>query len=342
MMNELEAQAEATADAETNAALGAGADSPAIVIAGMPTGDALRERVKDLMERNDLRQEAAAKEIGRSASALNQWLSGKYKGDVTAVEADIQKWIVSRGDAAVLNDTIGTEPRFVETPSAHAYLLALRYSQHGGKFGLIYGLSGAGKTRTVRHYATMRPNVWVMTASPAERTLVPFLKRLARAIGIANAGNGASEITDAIIAKVEGSGGLIVIDEADHVDLTAIEQLRFIHDQTRIGVVLVGNDVVYTQISGGTRQAEFARLYSRIGMRRQARCTREDIEAVARQMGVTGRDEIAFLKSIGLRSGAMRNVVQVVQQASVRARGKKEALAKEHLEMAWNNLGAED
>lgn len=342
MMSEHEAQAEARAAVEmTDAGAGSTTTAPA-GIPGAPTGDALRELVKDVMEQHDLKQDATAREIGRSASALNQWLSGKYKGDVTAVEADIQKWLARRADTAAFGPGLRAEPRFVETPAAKAYLSTLRYTQSGGNFGLIYGASGAGKTRAVKHYATIRPNVWVLTASPADKTLVPFLKRLARAIGIGDPGNGASEITDAIIAKVQGTGGLIVVDEADHVDLTAIEQLRFIHDQTRIGVVLVGNDVIYTNISGGTRRAEFARLYSRVGKRQRAFCTREDIEAVARSMAIAGREEIAFLKSIGLRSGALRNVIQVIQQAAIRAAGKGEDLSKDHLELAWNNLGAED
>ncbi len=341
MMSEFEAQAEAAAGAEADAAL-LGGSAGSGGVAGMPTGDALREAVKDLMERHDLRQEAAAREIGRSASALNQWLSGKYKGDVSAVEGDIQKWLARRADTVALGADPRREPRFAETGSAKAYLSTLRYTQAGGNFGLIYGQSGAGKTRAVKHYATTRTNVWVLTVSPAEKTLVPFLKRLARAIGIANAGSGASEITDAIIAKVTGTGGLIVVDEADHLNLLAVEQLRYIHDQTRIGVVLVGNDVVYTQISGGTRQAEFARLFSRVGKRQRAMCTAADIDAVAREMGIAGRDELAFLKGIGQRSGALRNVVQVVQQASIRAAGKGETLSREHLEMAWSNLGAEE
>jgi len=337
MTNLIEAQADADSGAETDAVLSRADALPA----ARPSGDTLRELARDIMEAQALTQSEAATQIGRSASALNQWLQNKYKGDVAAFEADVVKWVARNADSAALGNSAGSEPPFAETPSAKAYIATLRYAQTMGKFGVIYGESGNGKTRAIVRYAAIRPNVFVCTAAPSDRTLYPFLKRLARAVRVSNPGTGPAEITDSIIDKVAPARGLIVVDEADWLDIVPIEQLRYIHDRTGIGVVLAGNDEVYAQLTGGTRKPALARLYSRVGKRQRASCLPADVEAIARGMGVESREEIAYLKEIARRPGHLRNVVQVVQQGAIRAAGKSEKLTRDHLELAWTNLGAE-
>lgn len=337
MMTLSEAQAEADSGAETDAVLSRG-ETPR---AELPAGDALRQAVRDAIEDRGLTQDSVGREIGRSGSAVNQWLHGKYKGDVAAIDADMQKWLARNADADALGAHAGGPAQFVETNSAKAYIATFRYAQSMGTFGVLYGTSGTGKSEAAKHYAAIRTGVRIMTASPAERTLVPFLKRLARYCGIARPVSAASDLTDAIIDKVKGSRGLIIIDEADHVDVTPVEQLRYIHDQTGIGAVLIGNDTVYSQLTGGARVTELARIYSRIGKRQRATCLPADIDAIAKSCGITGRAEINFLRQIGSKPGHLRNVVQVIRQAGIRAAGKDAALSLDDLGTAWTNLGAE-
>lgn len=325
---------------------GADTEAAAVRAAATPTvtatGDHLRELVRAQMTAQGLTQEAIAREIGRSGSAVNQWLKGKYKGDVGGLERDFQSWLAQNAEAAALGAQTGKQRRFVETPTAATYLATLRYAQAFGDWGVLYGASGTGKTATLNHYAEIRTNAWKATCSPADSTLVPFLKRIARAMDIANPGSGASEITDAIIKKAENTGGLIMVDEIDHVGVTALEQLRYIHDTSGIGVVIAGNDKTYAQLTGGTRRDELARIFSRVGKRQRAQCTAADIAAVADAHGIEGREEIAFLKKIGASRGHLRNVVKVIRQATVRAAGKGEPLSLDHLETTWANLGAEE
>ena len=332
MMTEVEAQQEAHAGEEARAALAEA------TIAGL-RGDALREAVKELMAAQALTQIKAAREMGRSASALNQWLKGSYSGAVAEVEEDARRWLAGYERARRLG--LDTEMRVFKTRSGAAYQATLLYAQTAGQFGVIYGESGLGKTVAVRAYAAANPNVWVATASPAESRLVPFLRLLGRAVGVNQVGTGASDVTDAIVGKVRGTRGLIVVDEADHVDLQSLEQLRSIHDRTNVGVCLVGNETVYSQLTGGARRAEFARLYSRIGKRQRALSLPEDAEAIAKGLGVSGKDELAFLREIGKRPGHLRNVHMVLRQAKLIAKGKGVPVTREHLDLAWANLAVE-
>ena len=68
-----------------------------------------------------------------------------------------------------------------------------------------------------------------------------------------------------IVQRLQGTKGLLIIDEAQHLSLLALESLRSIHDATACGLVLMGNESVYANLSG-RRSAEFAQLFSRVGM----------------------------------------------------------------------------
>ena len=68
-----------------------------------------------------------------------------------------------------------------------------------------------------------------------------------------------------IVQRLQGTKGLLILDEAQHLMLPALESLRSIHDATACGLVLMGNEAVYSRLSG-RRSAEFAHLFSRVGM----------------------------------------------------------------------------
>ena len=67
--------------------------------------------------------------------------------------------------------------------------------------------------------------------------------------------------------RVNGVRGLLIVDEAQHLSLRALETLRALHDATGAGLALMGNAVVYARLTGGRRAAEFAQLFSRVGKR---------------------------------------------------------------------------
>ena len=67
-----------------------------------------------------------------------------------------------------------------------------------------------------------------------------------------------------IVQRLQGTKGLLILDEAQHLMLPALESLRSIHDATACGLVLMGNEAVYSRLSG-RHSAEFAQLYSRVG-----------------------------------------------------------------------------
>src|SRR5208282_2541361 len=75
----------------------------------------------------------------------------------------------------------------------------------------------------------------------------------------------AGEVYDNL-TKWLGKGDLLIVDEAQHLDDSALETLRGVHDSTGCGIVIGGNPHVITRYKGA-RKARFEHFLSRIGMR---------------------------------------------------------------------------
>lgn len=227
--------------------------------------DVLRQFLPGFLTDAGLSQERAGKEAGISGSALNQWMQNKYKGDNDAVTEKILIWLSSR-ERKHTTATAVTGNSYIETDTGNKINAALAFAQSAGDFELIYSGAGVGKTITIKHYATLNPNVWVVTMRPDTSGVAAALEEIGEAMGV-RTGTRANRLSREICRRIEGTGGLLVIDEAQHLTVAAIEAIRSIHDATEIGVVLSGNESVYARLTGGARSANFAQLFSRIGKR---------------------------------------------------------------------------
>jgi len=233
-------------------------------------------------------------------------------------------------------------PPWVETPSARQIRSVLEFARHFGSMGAAYGGPGVGKTSTIERYQATSPNVWLVTASPASNQPPALIWMIAEAVGLRPSGNTAAYTLDReIIDEVRGRHGLIVIDDAHHLSLRALDAVRAIHDQAHVGVVLAGNETVYSQLSGGgTRALHLAQLFSRIGMKRAlTRPTLEDIDAVIDGYAITDAGVRKLCRHIGRKPGALRVLAHTLRMAAMYARAAGEQLSRSHIQQAWADLG---
>lgn len=301
----------------------------------------IRSRVRDAMQQSGLSQAAAAKEIGVSPASLNQWLQGKYLGNNEELEEKAGRWLDARDRRDDAAGTIVAPPRWFRTPSSQKILDTLAYAQMAGDIVCVYGGPGVGKTVTLRQYRDTNPATWIATMAPDSAPVVPALEEVAEAVGLRDAAGGARKIARAVRRKVEGTRGLLIIDEAQHLSVAALEELRSIHDATGIGLALVGNEAVYARLTGGTRASHFAQLFSRIGSRLFiSRPTIGDVRALAAAWGVKGKAEMDLLQQMASKPGALRGVSKVLALASMSAAGAEITVAA--LRHAWSNLGAQE
>lgn len=302
-------------------------------------GAGLRADVTLAMLSDRLSQADLAREIELSASALSQWLKDAYKGDNAAIEARLSAWLARRAVRAIPVEQPGA-PQWVDTPTGQAIEKALAFARSRRKIAVVYGGAGVGKTTALRRFARNTPGAWIVTASPAIGSMAALLRELCRAMELSASGWKNSALSADIVRRLAGEPSVLIVDEAQHLSIPALEQLRYIHDQAGAGLVLSGNESVYSRLTGGNRRADFAQLFSRVGRRmRISLPTEGDIGAVLDAWQITGRPERAYAQQIAELPGGLRGLFNLLEEASLAARGLDRAMNVRLLRMAWVELG---
>ena len=301
-------------------------------------GAGLRERTRAAMAAAGLSQAKAAHEIGLSDSALSQWLAGKYGGDTAGVDAKVERWIKAHDERAVLAQRMPAAPEWTPTPTARRIEAGLSYAQLAGDVTVIYGGAGVGKTQAARRYAETRPNVWIAAMTPAVQALGPCLERLALACGLRPTNGRPARLEVELRDRLTGSQGLLIVDEAQHLSPRALEGVRSLHDATGVGVALIGNETIYSRLTGGRRAAEFAQLFSRIGKRvRLTTAGKGDVEALLAAWSIEDAAAREAAQEIALQPGALRGLTKALRLATLFAKGG--TLNAKHIASAWRDLG---
>lgn len=68
---------------------------------------------------------------------------------------------------------------------------------------------------------------------------------------------------------LKGTKCFVIIDEADHLTLNALQAVRNLNDEANVGIVLVGNNKLYQQMISGVRGYEFDQIRTRIFLKPQ-------------------------------------------------------------------------
>lgn len=208
---------------------------------------------------------------------------------------------------------------------------AADYAQMCGDISLIYGEAGLGKTFSLRQYAKENDVIYVELRD-CDKSTKGVCERILEVVGNGKRGND-RVLINTIINHLKNHPQLIIIDEAQHLLLKAVENLRAINDATETGMVLCGNPHIYDQMHG-KGQAHFAQLYSRIGIRR---CivspNMNDIQAIFSVYGLDS-DSLQFLHGLSLQWGGIRNCIKIFNMAQDMAQKLNEPLSIGHLQTA--------
>ena len=302
--------------------------------------DAVRQGVRDEMARRGLSIASAARVSGTKDSTLGAFLNGKYAGNNDPVARTLKTWLDSLTVEAI-SRLVVPAARFVKTRTADAFMATLGHAQFVPDLVVIAGGAGVGKTTACEQYKRLNPNVWLITGEPSICNTFSVVKYLCDTVGVMETMSDHRSRT--LVDKIVGTRGLIIVDEAQHLKTEALEQLRTIHDKAGIGLALVGNERVFSRMDGGGRAAEFAQLFSRIGMRvKRPRPLSQDVEAMLDSNEITGAKERAFLRAVANKPGALRGMVKSLRMARMLAMGDgAETVAMDHLKLAWGQLSGE-
>ncbi|MCG7414845.1 MULTISPECIES: AAA family ATPase [Microbacterium] len=178
---------------------------------------------------------------------------------------------------------------FADTVRAHRYI------------GLCWGPPGVGKTLSARHYAgaddweqwqafvtddlgpvpprvlEARTAIFTPTVAATVRQIDVGLPRACQAISYAldYAEHGLVDPYVNVESRSSGRTELLIIDEADRLKTTGLEQVRDYFDRHQIGVILIGMPGIEKRL------ARYPQLYSRIGFAHEYRpLTPDELTAV--------------------------------------------------------------
>ncbi|MDE0880702.1 MAG: AAA family ATPase [Sphingomonas bacterium] len=258
---------------------------------------------------------------GVPGGTLSTFGTGNYGGNNERVAKLIYRYRQLLASQAERTHGLVIAPSFFETPTSRR-LRALLIVAHMGRITVGATGPGTGKTITLKEYQASVANCWVATMKPSTETPFAMMKQILRALNMTVAGGGKDQLSQLIADRVRGRRGLLVIDEANHLSLKAIEELRSIHDDTDVGLAMFGNEELLMRIRGGVRSDAFARLNSRIAQSHiQNLPLEEDVEAFCDAWALNDAGMRAMLVRVALTPGAggLRECRQIVEQASMLA-----------------------
>ncbi|MGH7813388.1 MAG: AAA family ATPase [Candidatus Binataceae bacterium] len=307
-------------------------------------GGDVRERIRALVFAGESSITEIAAEADLGASTLSQFLSGTYHGNLAAVAAKLARWLELREERAAADALMPEAAAFAMTPTAKQILATLTNAQNFSWVVEIDGAPGVGKTLAARHYRETHPAVAIVTASPDCAGLVPFLDEVCVALKLTHGSfAGALRLSRRIQAHLAGKKKyLLIVDEAQHLSLPALEMVRSLHDKTGAGIALLGSALLHQAIRGSER-GERAQIRSRVAMRLPLRTAAAgDVDRILDSWKLRGTAERKFLAEIARRAGALRTMVRTLALATAAAGADDRKPELDDLRSAWALLGALD
>jgi len=169
---------------------------------------------------------------------------------------------------------------------------------------------------------------------------MPILAEIAAAVGIQPGSSAAATMRD-LVKAMRGKGGMLILDEAQNLGVKALDAVRAIHDATEVGLALLGNEEVYTRMTGGSgsRAAYLDRLFSRVGKRLKVSLPQAaDVEAYAGAWKAFDADSLALLRSIASKPGALRMVRKTIRLAAISSPGGLHGVGAAEIRATWGEL----
>lgn len=300
--------------------------------------EGIRQEVRDLKESSGLSWDVLAQESGIKSGTLSPFATGSYAGNNQKIAEQAKMWLISREEQARTRRTIRRSPEFQLTQTAKAFLETMIYAHTSPEIVVISGTPGVGKTRTAEHYAASNPNVFMVTMQPCTAGVNTMLSAITESMGLIE--RSPARLSAAIGNKARGAGALLVIDEAQHLSSAALEQLRSLFDIYKIGIVLIGNEQVYSRLEGNDRKATFAQLFSRIGMRtNKARPAAADVCKILDAWDVP-KEARTLLKTIAKKPGGLRTIDRTLKLAHVLAAGSDKQISDTLIKAAYERLSS--
>lgn len=226
-----------------------------------------------VVEKKAISASRLAKMAGISPSAVSELLKHRYKGDVDAVLCKCE---------AVVNEMLRREDapgaaQFVETRVAKRIFSICKMASKNSTIAAFYAVSGIGKTMALEAVVRLDfPSAILIKCHPGNAAPLTFCQAVLRAMGNNRVDpdlyRSRATAFNAIVERLADSSRMIIIDEADCLQVPTLNVVRQIHDATgddasRCPIVLAGRPNLRIKINKTVRDMEIGgSLRGRIGI----------------------------------------------------------------------------
>lgn len=280
-----------------------------------------------------------AKRMGIPSGTLSQFGGAGYKGDEQRVAEQVYRYRQLLMQQASLAIEVPDVPEYFETETTIQLNNLLGWGQRGR---VVIAAMGAGnsKTKTACHYSNCFPNVFLITITPSTAGVANMQQETLAALGMPDVVGTPQRMSRMIRDKLKDlKNPLLIYDEAQHLSVKAIEEIRSWHDLIGVGIAFFGNIGIMQQIEGGTRKAAFAQLFSRVSLKIvRAAPLQADADALAVAWNVTGEAEMAHIRKVASLPGGLRGATMMLELAWMLASYEQKPVGLEHLQDAWAQL----
>ncbi|MEM9063825.1 MAG: AAA family ATPase [Pseudomonadota bacterium] len=301
--------------------------------------DQLRRQLTTMVEQtHGLSYNGASKRMQDvSRATLSQWLNGRYTGDSNRVASEVASFLENQDEAAGVKALVTAAPTFQRTQTAERIWTLLISAQFTPSIVVVAGAPGVGKTMTAAAYKAAQPNVWHATMDPTVVSPTQVLQEIALVIG--ERIGSPTTLRNRIGERMIDSGGLLIIDEAQHCSPKALDLLRALYDRYKVGIALIGNYGLFAATSAPNRTHSFAQFFRRVQRRAKfEEPSKADINMLLDELRVNDADDRAFLHTIGQKMWGLSGVVNTLNLATQIAYGSKSPMTLDHLRQAWASL----
>lgn len=210
----------------------------------------------------------AAREFGYSASMVSKFLSGKLEGDTTRFQNVIEDILKSAAARQQENLTL------FETNVSRTVNATLERIRSNNSVGVISGPAGVGKTCGIILYLQVYPSAIFITAARWQRDATALAGLLFAAVETSGYDNRTPRM-DFVARKLKDSNRLLIVDNAHRLTIGALELLFDFHDQTGVGIALIGNPAVLDNIRKNDQQYSRCAIKKEITLEKPAKVAAE-------------------------------------------------------------------
>lgn len=269
-----------------------------------------RVSILQFMEDTGTTQKQVADESGLSTAVVSQFLSNTYSGDNEKAADTLNKYL--RIAKERLN-VVSVKHFYLELGNTQTVIGAAAYAHKHCEMALIRGDSGTGKTTALQYYAQNNAGVMFVTANSTIKSGKLILQEIASAMGKQFIGCNIKQVMDKLLKMFKNTKRLIIIDEADRLTLNALQAVRDLNDIANVGIVLAGNNKLYTQMLVGVKGGEFDQIRTRILFKPQVfnEYTTEEIHGVFPNID----DKIAVVLGNKANSSSLREAIKLYEFA---------------------------